>query len=344
MERILSWSAGELDEIELVYEKASENDGIGELLSDLEKQCLAEARSLCGLFSHPDGSKLSAEEFDSMPLREKEHNILSLGESAVVSRDTIMNEAKIQFKFGALVIDAQACAIMCMLNRLEKLDGSINVLKPNWVLELMVPVGGRKGLGKWGMLIMMLYPWISISEVAYQPEAQPACAESKSNLYELMKENAAFISSFKKAADETAKAISDRKVSFKNANGPITVDKWYELSDTTKMDYILAVGKGCVTKKDTFWIDAADEIPNIISLTLLNIANSGDRIQKLDLGNGTDCSVITSVLGSLLNCCEGWDVEIVFPTAIKVTGISTAADSEAKGKEGGSFFKKLFGK
>ena len=58
-----------------------------------------------------------------------------------------------------------------ILNTLEKLDGAINVLIPKWTLELYVPLGGRKGLSQWELLIMQLYPWLSIRELSINETA-----------------------------------------------------------------------------------------------------------------------------------------------------------------------------
>jgi hypothetical protein len=53
-----------------------------------------------------------------------------------------------------------------LLNRLEKLDGAFNVMFPKAALELRVPLGAKKGMMKCEMLIMQLYPWLSIIETS----------------------------------------------------------------------------------------------------------------------------------------------------------------------------------
>ena len=58
------------------------------------------------------------------------------------------------------------CTIFNVLNRIEKLDGSINMLYPKWTLELQVPMGGKKGFFQWEMLIAQLYPWLSVTEIS----------------------------------------------------------------------------------------------------------------------------------------------------------------------------------
>lgn len=51
-----------------------------------------------------------------------------------------------------------------VLNCLEKIDGAFNVMFPKATLELRVPLGAKKGMMKCEMLIMQLYPWLSITE------------------------------------------------------------------------------------------------------------------------------------------------------------------------------------
>ena len=74
------------------------------------------------------------------------------------------------------------CTMFSVLNRLEKLDGAFNVRFPQATLELRIPLGARKGMMKCEMLIMQLYPWLSIKETSIntvpstlnvQPQAQP---------------------------------------------------------------------------------------------------------------------------------------------------------------------------
>ena len=51
----------------------------------------------------------------------------------------------------------QIDTIFNILNRLEKMDGVLNMLIPKWTLELQVPLGGKQGLFQWEMLIMQCF-------------------------------------------------------------------------------------------------------------------------------------------------------------------------------------------
>ena len=75
-----------------------------------------------------------------------------------------MQNAAIIIRLSPLITKVQACTVFNILNRIEKLDGAITVLIPKWTLNLQVPLGGKKGLLQWEMLIMLLYPWLSVME------------------------------------------------------------------------------------------------------------------------------------------------------------------------------------
>ena len=51
MTRKISWESNVFDEIELVYEKAEENEKISDLLEQLEEKALSEARENCSLLT-----------------------------------------------------------------------------------------------------------------------------------------------------------------------------------------------------------------------------------------------------------------------------------------------------
>ena len=88
------------------------------------------------------------------------------GNKGLSGLQTDMETAAIKIRLSSLITRVQACTIFSILNTLEKLDGAINVLIPKWTLELYVPLGGRKGLSQWELLIMQLYPWLSIRELS----------------------------------------------------------------------------------------------------------------------------------------------------------------------------------
>lgn len=177
MNRRIAWGSKELDEIELVYEKADTNQEIAALLEKLESQALEEAKNNVGMLKTGSGGILKPEQFDSLSATYKEMAIRVLGDAGIASLDTDMQNAAIVIKLSPIITKVQACTIFNILNRIEKLDGAITVLIPKWTLNLQVPLGGKKGLFQWEMLIMQLYPWLSVRE-----EATNDIAENKEKI------------------------------------------------------------------------------------------------------------------------------------------------------------------
>ena len=169
MNRNLSWASGLFDEIELVYEKAENNEKLQEELFQLEKQALLEAEEACsegGLFAAEVGQTLTSEQFQAMAEIDKETAIVMLSQRGLSGFDVKRGSATIIAKFSTQIQRMLACTIMGLLNRLEKMDGSAQVTSPKWTLVLLVPLEGKKNLFRWEMLIMQLYPWISVQETS----------------------------------------------------------------------------------------------------------------------------------------------------------------------------------
>ena len=118
------------------------------------------------MFPSDDHKILLPEQFDTLSDNDKEILIMLTGNKGLSGLQTDMETATIKIRLSSLIPRVQACTIFSILNTLEKLDGAINVLIPKWTLELYVPLGGRKGLSQWELLIMQLYPWLSIRELS----------------------------------------------------------------------------------------------------------------------------------------------------------------------------------
>ena len=118
------------------------------------------------MFPSDDHKILLPEQFDALSDNDKEILIMLTGNKGLSGLQTDMETAAIKIRLSSLITRVQACTIFSILNTLEKLDGAINVLIPKWTLELYVPLGGRKGLSQWELLIMQLYPWLSIRELS----------------------------------------------------------------------------------------------------------------------------------------------------------------------------------
>ncbi len=165
MNRSIRWETGVMDEIELIYEKAENNADIAAALERLEKQAIEEVENTGIAFSGAAGElaikKLAAAGFGG------------------IGRD--MDKAVITIRLSYRIQNVMACTVFEILNRLEKLDGTLDMLKPKWTLELQVPLGGRKGLFQWEMLMMQLYPWISVRETAANEMAEEKTGAPKAS-------------------------------------------------------------------------------------------------------------------------------------------------------------------
>lgn len=190
MERKINWYSCCHDEIELVYDKANENENIAATLMELETMALQEAEENCGMIKLGNSS-ITREMFLKMTEQDKETVMYYLSGAGLQEFVPSMTEGKITVTFTPHIQSVLGCTMFSVLNRLEKLDGAFNVIFPKATLELRVPLGAKKGMMKCEMLIMQLYPWLSITErttntvssmlnVQLQAEIKVPTAEQKS--------------------------------------------------------------------------------------------------------------------------------------------------------------------
>ena len=165
MERKINWYSGCHDEIELVYDKANENENIAAGLMELETMALREAEENCGMVKMDD-KPITHEMFLEMSAPVKEMVMYHLSSAGLQEFVPSTTEGKITVTFTPHIQQVLGCTMFSVLNRLEKLDGAFNVRFPQATLELRIPLGARKGMMKWEMLIMQLYPWLSIRETS----------------------------------------------------------------------------------------------------------------------------------------------------------------------------------
>lgn len=181
MNRKIKWVSGCFDEIELVYDKASQNESIAGILSELETGALAEARAYSDKIVI-DGRPITPQQFDVLPDQAKEHVMSTLSTMGLASFSSTISDPKIIVRLTPDIQKVRCCTAFSILNRLEKLDGAFNMLHPTATLELQVPLGGKKGMFQIEYLIMQLYPWLQVREVstdevatgALQSQPQPA--------------------------------------------------------------------------------------------------------------------------------------------------------------------------
>lgn len=173
MERKIAWNSGIFDELELVYQKAEKNENIAAMLSEIESGALDEARIFDNQLKK-NISLIASDNFDDLPDYTKEEMIGILSNEGLISFTPSIDEPKITVVLGPKIQQMLCCTTFRILNSLEKLDGAFNIRFPSAVLELKVPLGGKKGLFKIEMLIMQLYPWLRVSESSTNQAAAPA--------------------------------------------------------------------------------------------------------------------------------------------------------------------------
>ncbi|MGN0555851.1 MAG: protein kinase, partial [Candidatus Fimenecus sp.] len=145
--------------------KAAENEHIAATLMELETMALQEAEESCGMLKMGD-KPITREMFIEMSEQDKETVMYYLSGAGLQEFVPSMTEGKITVTFTPHIQRVLGCTMFSVLNRLEKLDGAFNVMFPKATLELRVPLGAKKGMMKCEMLIMQLYPWLSITETS----------------------------------------------------------------------------------------------------------------------------------------------------------------------------------
>lgn len=166
MGRKIWWVSNCFDEIELIYQKAKEDEMICSVIEELEALALEEAGSHYDLLKTEKGP-ITAEQYMAMNDMGKEIVIYSLAEFGLKEFNVDLSTLTITVTFSSMIQAVLGCTFFEVLNRLEKLDGVLNALVTSKItLEFKVPFGGSKGLLKLKMLILQLYPWISIKEVS----------------------------------------------------------------------------------------------------------------------------------------------------------------------------------
>lgn len=363
MNRKISWRSMELDEIELVYEKAQENSGIASLMEQLETQALAEAKNNVGMLKTNSGNFLTPDKFDGLSETDKETVIKVLGNAGLSALSTEMQTATIIVKLSPIITKVQACTIFNLLNRIEKLDGAINILNPKWTLKLQVPLVGKKGLFQWELLIMQLYPWISIEETSINETAEGAVSSMQSDrsssetqgrsdknsvtFYNEMIKKERFVESYEFAKAELGLAIKQGKLSPSIQEKRVSYEQWIRLDEMDKMNLVLAMGNHGITVQSCMCIDFAEIIPNCIAIMLLYGVWSGQSKKHLiDAGDHTNVTKFVEALTRLHSCVSEWDCTIAHPVFIKIgeTEAASSATVQPTPKSKKSFWQKLFGK
>lgn len=364
MNRKIEWSSREFDEIELIYEKAESDNSIGNMLEQLEICAMEEAKKSCGLLTTDSGKHISSEQFDRLAEIDKETVIKVLSGMGLASFNADIQSAIIQVRFSSKIQSVMACTIFNVINRIEKLDGAINMLHPKWTLELQVPVGGKKNLFQWEMLIMRLYPWIAVKEMSLNelaeetvPEAKKASAtndktqkessdKNSGQFFAEMKQYPSFVLVYECAKNELENAIKNGRFTLRHQNTALSPAQWCTLDEMDKVNFVLAMGNHAISVKTVICVDFTEIIPNCIAIMLLYSAWSRQlQNQMIDAGDGANVKDFAEALTRLHNCCTDWKCTIVHPEMITIgETIADKSKEDEKVQEKKSFWKKIFRK
>lgn len=367
MERKIGWRSCELDEIEMVYDKAESNERIGKLLEELETLALSEAKNHCGLLTTDAGGHITPDQFEALRDVDKETVIKVLSNMGLASLNPDINSGVLYLRFTPKIQKVLGCTIFNVLNRIEKLDGSINILHPKWTLELQVPLGGKKGLFQWEMLIMQLYPWISVRETSTNEVAEELITEESnskkepgetkgeekkelSDFLKEMHEKPAFNQAMEIAKGEMASIIQSglyTRMTEKN----FTYDQWNSLNDAKKEEMVISMGLCSFYIQAVICVDFIEYIPYTPAIGLLLAAWNGTfEKQLIDAGDGVDVTKFVEALTLLHGCCEKWECTIMYPVQVNIASpVNTVDKANEKSikkdvPEKKSFWKRLFGK
>jgi hypothetical protein len=135
------------------------------LLGVLETSSIQEARA-CAHLLEKNGTLMSSDLFDQLSYFGQAEIIEALGGYGCYYVNAFQTEPIITARFSPLFPHIKACTMFAVLNELEQLDGSYHAQFPKATLVLQVPLGGKKGLFEFEMLIMQFYPWLSIQDTS----------------------------------------------------------------------------------------------------------------------------------------------------------------------------------
>lgn len=350
MNRIITWSSGLLDEIELVYQRAEEDNVIGELLEKLERAALQEAEAAFngGLIKKDD---FSSGDFAGLPDPEKELVIVILANGGLIPKQVQIASSTIVMRLTPIIQEVMACTVFDILNRLEKLDGAVNIISPKWTLQLEVPLGGRKGLVPWTILIAKSYPWITVSEIssnemsstlakmcsidrspepedsgiAPEPDSKPSAdtsgPEEKDDAHVFLKamsSDPSFQEAMQKAEKELETVITGgiyKKLTEKD----LSSERWANMSRMERQMEIISMGLFSFIVRSVVCVDFLDYNPYCAAIGLLFAAWSGKlKKQLIDAGDGVDVRVFAEALNQLHHCCPEWTCTIAHPVFIRI--------------------------
>ena len=169
MERKIAWVTGCYEAIELVYQKAEADEETAVLLSALEERALREMGQQCSIGRvKKNGQALTKEWYEQAADADREGLLRAFGGNVLKNFHVDLFPPKCTATFSPLFPQLIGCAMFDVINRLEKLDGAIQIVagEDKVELELQEPEAEKPGMEEILALLMKLYPWLDIHETS----------------------------------------------------------------------------------------------------------------------------------------------------------------------------------
>ena len=167
MERKIKWVTGCYEAMELCYAKADADEETAALLSSLEERALRELGEQCSIGRvKKNGKALTKEWYDAASDADREGLLRAFGGNVLRDFHVELVPPKCTATFSPLYPQLIGCVMFDVINRLEKLDGAIQIVAGDdkVELELRQPEAEKPGMEEIFALLQRLYPWLNITE------------------------------------------------------------------------------------------------------------------------------------------------------------------------------------
>ena len=169
MERKIAWVTGCYEAMELVYQKAEADEEIAALLQKLEERALRELGEQCVIGRvKKNGQALTKEWYEGASDADREGLLRAFGGNVLRNFHVDLFPPKCTATFSPLFPQLIGCVMFDVINRLEKLDGAIQIVSGDDAveLELQEPEGEKEAMEEILVLLQKLYPWLNIRETS----------------------------------------------------------------------------------------------------------------------------------------------------------------------------------
>lgn len=147
------------DKIDFIFEKANNKEVSMRLLDELQSEAFIEAKTNCHLF-RTNGKSYSHRQFDFLSEAEKNFMIYALSDIGLSGFELNSKEGTMKAVLSPCFRPIFACTMFSILNRLQKLDGVIDLVHDKVKFDIHVPKYGKDCFVHFLTLLVLLYPWV----------------------------------------------------------------------------------------------------------------------------------------------------------------------------------------